>query len=97
MNHRNLIAILRGIRSEQAPAVGEALVASGISRIEVPLNSPDPLASITALKRCLPAGVEVGAGTVLTVAQVDAVVDAGATFMVAPNIDPEVVAHARIR
>ncbi|MGD9915866.1 MAG: 2-dehydro-3-deoxy-6-phosphogalactonate aldolase, partial [Rhizobiaceae bacterium] len=62
---RNLVAILRGIRPEEAEAVGQAIYDAGIEAIEVPLNSPDPFVSIAALGRLLPRAL-VGAGTVLT-------------------------------
>lgn len=92
-----VIAILRGLEPERAVAVGEALVASGIRILEVPLNSPEPLVSIGALSRALDGRAVVGAGTVTDVAEVEAVADAGGRIIVSPNIDIAVVAAARAR
>jgi 2-dehydro-3-deoxyphosphogalactonate aldolase len=86
-----VIAILRGVQPAEVLAVAEALVAGGITTIEVPLNSPQPLQSIERLSRALGAGVRVGAGTVLRAADVDAAADAGATLVLAPNFDAAVV------
>ena len=97
MTHRNLIAILRGITPADALSVAEALVTSGITRIEVPLNSPDAFASIAAMARMLPANVEVGAGTVLTATEVAQVQDAGGTLIVSPNCDLQVISATRAR
>lgn len=88
-----LIAILRGLTSEEAPAIGQALVDSGFSIIEVPLNSPDPLQSIAKLARLFPNAL-VGAGTVLSAQQVKQVHAAGGRLVVAPNFNPAVVAQA---
>lgn len=88
-----LIAILRGLTPAQAPAIGDALVSSGFGLLEVPLNSPRPLDSIALLRSAHPQAL-VGAGTVLTAAQVHDVHAAGGQLIVAPNFDPDVVRAA---
>lgn len=94
MTTRPLIAILRGITPPEAPAIGAALVAAGITTIEVPLNSPDACTSISALKRILP-DAKIGAGTVLDVTEVEAVHAAGGEIIVSPNCDAQVIARTR--
>jgi len=96
MTHGNsieLVGILRGLTPEAAPATGAALVAAGFRTMEVPLNSPQPFDTIRLLaaahRDCL-----VGAGTVLTPAEVDRVHDAGGRLVVAPNCDPAVIRRA---
>ena len=88
-----LVAILRGITPAEALPMGQALVEAGWSLIEVPLNSPDPLASIAALARAFPQ-VLVGAGTVLDAAAVAAVAQAGGTLVVSPHTDVAVIQAA---
>ncbi len=92
---RNLIAILRGLTPAEALPVLAVLVKAGITRIEVPMNSPDPLVSIGAMVREGGAGVSIGAGTVLTVSDVQAVSDVGGTLIVSPNCNTEVIAKSR--
>lgn len=88
-----LVAILRGLAPADALAVGEALVSNGWALIEVPLNSPQPLESISVLAAAFPQAM-VGAGTVLTAAEVRDVHAAGGELIVSPNFNPSVVREA---
>lgn len=90
-----LVAILRGIRPDEADAIGDALVETGFTIIEVPLNSPDPVASIGRLARRFDGRAVVGAGTVLRKQDVAAVADAGGRLIVMPHADGEVVREAK--
>ncbi|MBB3957261.1 2-dehydro-3-deoxy-6-phosphogalactonate aldolase [Novosphingobium sediminicola] len=86
-----LVAILRGVRPDEVEAVGDAIIEAGFSMIEVPLNSPDPLASIALLARRYGPDVLVGAGTVLTVQNVADVKAAGGSLIISPNVNADVI------
>lgn len=86
-----LIAILRGIEPHDAFGIAAALAETGFLCLEVPLNSPDALKSIAQIRERFDGKLLVGAGTVLTVADVSAVHQAGAEFIVSPNTDPAVI------
>jgi 2-dehydro-3-deoxyphosphogalactonate aldolase len=89
-----LIAILRGVAPERVIGIAEVLYAAGFRAIEVPLNSPEPFASIAALAGGVPRDCLVGAGTVLDAGDVRRTHAAGGRLVVAPNFDAEVVAEA---
>jgi 2-dehydro-3-deoxyphosphogalactonate aldolase len=88
-----LIGILRGLTNADAVRVGQCLYSAGFRALEVPLNSPDPLRTISTLRASLPADCIVGAGTVITVDQVRRCHGAGAQIIVSPNTDIAVVAE----
>ena len=90
-----LVAILRGIEPDEAIAVAEGLVGAGFTIVEVPLNSPQPLASIRLLAARFGDSVLVGAGTVRTEAEVEAVARAGGRVIVMPHADTTIVKAAR--
>ena len=91
---RGLIAILRGLKPDEALDIGRAVFEAGIEAIEVPLNSPDPFISIAALVEALPKSALLGAGTVLTAEDVDKLAETGAKLLVSPNIDADVMRRA---
>jgi 2-dehydro-3-deoxyphosphogalactonate aldolase len=94
---RKLIAILRGLKPEDSIAITGALIEAGIDRIEVPLNSPEPLKSIGMMAERFGAEALIGAGTVLTTDEVDAVADAGGKLIVSPNCNPAVIQRTKER
>ncbi|NKB52861.1 MAG: 2-dehydro-3-deoxy-6-phosphogalactonate aldolase [Rhizobiaceae bacterium] len=95
--HRPLVAILRGIKPFEVEEIGQALIEAGFGIIEVPLNSPDPLKSISLLADKFGDQAIVGAGTVLTPDQVDQVVGAGGRLIVSPNMNVDVISQTRKR
>ncbi len=90
-----IIAILRGVTPDSVLEVADCLVQCGIKTIEVPLNSPQALQSIGLLHDRFAGQAVIGAGTVLTVQQVEAVAQAGATLVLSPNMDAAVVTRTR--
>jgi 2-dehydro-3-deoxyphosphogalactonate aldolase len=90
-----LIAILRGIKPDEAVEVGLRIADTGFRLIEIPLNSPDPFASIAAMRRALPDEVLVGAGTVLAADQIEALAACGADLAVMPHADPALIRTAK--
>lgn len=91
MNHRNIVAILRGIRPDEAEAIAAALIAARITKIEVPLNSPDPFDSIGRMARRFGRDAIIGAGTVLTPDAVKLVAGAGGKLIVSPDANADVI------
>ena len=90
-----LVAILRGLRPDEAVEIGEAIVAAGFRCLEVPLNSPEALTSIRLLRDALEGRAVVGAGTVLTPRAVTDVADAGGQVVISPNTDAPVIRAAK--
>ena len=93
MDSLPLVAILRGLKPEEALAVGQAIVNAGFHILEVPLNSPEPLRSIQILSAALPNAL-VGAGTVTTAQQVRDIKAAGGQLIISPHLDDNVVCEA---
>ena len=89
---RPIIAILRGVKPAEAVGIAGVILAAGIDKIEVPLNSPSPFDSIKAIVKVYGDQALIGAGTVLTTAQVKQVRSAGGQLVVSPNCDPAVIA-----
>jgi 2-dehydro-3-deoxyphosphogalactonate aldolase len=91
---RPLVAILRGLTTGETEAVVGGLIEVGFTAIEIPLNSPDPFRSIEMAAKLAPADCLIGAGTVLTVEDVEALEAAGGRLMVSPNVEPAVISLA---
>ncbi|MGC1550651.1 MAG: 2-dehydro-3-deoxy-6-phosphogalactonate aldolase [Rhodanobacter sp.] len=90
-----LVAILRGIHPDEAVAIGNALAEAGFRVLEVPLNSPQPMESIRRLSQSLGNNYLIGAGTVMTPAQVKEVAAAGGRLIVMPHADATVIRAAK--
>ncbi len=89
--NRNIIAILRGVRPNEVLEIATTIADSGITQIEVPMNSPDVFDSIQLLHDELDDHIAIGAGTVTNINQVKVLKDIGIDFIVSPNFDPKVV------
>ena len=92
-----LVAILRGLAPQDAASVGRTLFDAGFRLIEVPLNRPGAIEAMRTIRALAPSDALVGGGTMLTLADVDAVADAGGQIFVAPNCNPPVIARAAAR
>ena len=94
---RSIIAILRGLKPEDAAATCAAIIEAGITRIEVPLNSPNPFHSIEAMATAYGDDAEIGAGTVLSTDDVGRVHEAGGKLIVSPNVDQRVIVATKTK
>lgn len=90
-----VVAIIRGVKPEEAIAVAETMYEAGIRIIEVPLNSPDPFTSIKNIVHALGDKMTVGAGTVITKEQVQKLKEAGGEIVVSPNMNPEIIKETK--
>lgn len=90
-----LVAILRGVRPDEAESIGAALIAEGFRLIEVPLNSPDPFTSIARLQARFGAQATIGAGTVTRLEEVERLAATGARLCISPHFDADVVRAAK--
>jgi 2-dehydro-3-deoxyphosphogalactonate aldolase len=93
--HRQIIAILRGVTPPEAINVCRVLCDAGITMIEVPFNSPEPLKSIAAAAKALAGRAEIGCGTALTVEDVENTKAAGGSFVVSPDTNEDVIRRTR--
>ena len=91
---RPLVAILRGVKPDEVEGIVDGLIESGMTAIEIPLNSPDPFHSIEIAVKRASSDILIGAGTVLTPEDVERLHDVGGRLMVSPNVDPDVIASA---
>lgn len=92
LNAMPVVAILRGVRPQEVEGIADAIIAAGVTIIEVPLNSPDPFISISLLAKTCAGRALIGAGTVLSTADVSRCHDAGSQIIVSPNMRPDVIA-----
>ena len=90
-----LIAILRGVRPDEVIPICAALEAAGVAIVEVPLNSPNPMESIRLLAQNFGDRLLIGAGTVMTPAQVEEIAGVGGRLIVTPHADPDLVRAAK--
>lgn len=95
LQQRELVAILRGVTPNEVIAIGQALIEAGITQIEVPLNSPEPLASIKALVQQFGDQALIGAGTVLHAQQVEDIANVGGKLIISPNCNVAVIERSK--
>jgi 2-dehydro-3-deoxyphosphogluconate aldolase/(4S)-4-hydroxy-2-oxoglutarate aldolase len=91
----DLVVIYRGLTTTEVCGATEALLGIGVTAFETTVDSPDAFASITALHTRFVRDARIGAGTVRTVDQVRAAADAGASFLLSPHTDPDVIAATK--
>jgi 2-dehydro-3-deoxyphosphogalactonate aldolase len=96
LGQSGVVAIIRGVKPDEAVAIGQALHDAGVRVVEVPLNSPDPLVSIRRLAEAFHGRLYIGGGTILSVAEAEAVAAAGGRLMVTPNTNPEIIRRAAV-
>jgi 2-dehydro-3-deoxyphosphogalactonate aldolase len=89
-----LVAILRGLAPAEAPQVGRVLFDAGFRMLEVPLNRPGAIEAMRSLLQFAPSDAIIGAGTVLSTAEVDAVRNAGGSLIVSPHCAEDVISYA---
>ena len=94
LDESGVIAIIRGVKPDEAEAIGDALHQAGVRIVEVPLNSPEPYDSIRRLADAFHGRLFIGGGTILDTDQVEAVAAAGGRLMVSPNTNPGVIRKA---
>src|SRR5579863_3540561 len=92
-----LVAILRGVTPGESRSILSALIDAGLLIVEAPLNSPQPLETIRFMRAAAPQDVVIGAGTVKTPGEVEAVAEAGGDLIISPHFDASVVAAAKKR
>lgn len=92
---RNLIAILRGVTEPEVLPIAQVLIDAGITMIEVPLNSPDPFKTIATLVQNFGTQAVIGAGTVMSVKDVQQLAEIGAKLVVSPDTNTEVIAATK--
>ena len=89
--NRELIAILRGLTFDRCIGVSRILIEEGFNKLEVPLNSPNPMKTISAMQNEFGRSAIIGAGTVTNVSEVSELSNLGCQMIVSTNTDTEVI------
>ncbi|GIQ68168.1 bifunctional 4-hydroxy-2-oxoglutarate aldolase/2-dehydro-3-deoxy-phosphogluconate aldolase [Xylanibacillus composti] len=97
LERTRIISIVRGIAGDDLYKLAELLLEADIPVMEVTLNSPDALAGISELQRRFGGQMYIGAGTVLDIGDAERAMEAGASFLVTPNTDEDVIQLAASR